>query len=244
MKPITAIFGAAAMALAAGVTGASAQNTMGSEQGAGTALSNPESVVRKFSVQTVGPVLNELGMPWQVGQLSGGAQYIHAAAGGMQFVVLFTACNGAECSGMQTVMLFGDTGANSQTVQAFNMSYPFATAGIDQQGLTYISRYDIADFGIPRGNIASSVVNFLLLSEKFAAELANSHQTVSLDGYAGDLSSSHLNRQQLNHVSGEATGFSNQSDKHADGFEQGAEMIRMLLEDKTSPRNKISNVKD
>ncbi|WP_165793543.1 YbjN domain-containing protein [Hyphococcus luteus] len=244
MKPITAFFGAAAMALAAGVSGASAQNSMGSGESSGMGLSNPETVVRKFSVQSVGPVLNELGMPWQVGQLSNGAQYMHAAAGGMQFVLFFTACTGTECAGMQSLMMFGETGANSQTVQAFNARYPFATAGIDQEGSAYISRYDIADYGIPRGNIASSLVNFLLLSEMFAKELANSHQTVSLEGYAGDLSSSHLNRQELNHVAGAETGYSNQSDQHADGFEQGAELIRLFLEDDAAPRNKISNVKD
>ncbi len=243
MKPITAFIGAAAMALASSISGASAQNSMGSGENSG-GLSNPESVVRKFSVQTVGPVLNELGMPWQVGQLSNGAQYIHAAAGSMQFVMFFTACQGAECAGMQTLMLFSDTTANPQTVQAFNARYPFATAGVDQAGSAYISRYDIADYGIPRGNIASSLVNFLLLSEMYAKELANSHQTVSLEGYAGDLSSSHLNRQQLGHITGAETGYSNQSDQHADGFEQGAELIRFFLEDETAPRNKISNLKD
>ena len=79
----------------------------------------------------------------------------------------------------------------------------------------------------------------------FASELANAHQTVSLEGYADDLSSTHLNRQQLGQVEGAvAAGFSNQSDDHREGFEQGAEMIRMLLEDKATPRNKIGNVKD
>lgn len=243
MKPITALFSAAVMALAAGVSSASAQNSLGSGESS-SGLSNPETVVRKFSVQTVGPVLNELGMPWQVGQLSNGAQYMHAAAGEMQFVMFFTACNGSECAGMQSLMIFGETSANPQTVQAFNARYPFATAGIDQEGSAYISRYDIADYGIPRGNIASSLVNFLLLSEMFAGELANSHQTVSLDGYAGDLSSTHLNRQELGHVTGAEAGYSNQSGQHADGFEQGAELVRLFLEDETAPRNKISNVKD
>jgi hypothetical protein len=238
MRKITAFIGAAAMAFAAGVSGASAQNQMGSQGG----LSSPETVVRKFSVQTVGPVLNELGMPWQVGQLQNGAQYVHAAAGDMQFVMFFTACQGAECAGMQTLMLFDGSGANAQTVQAFNTRYPFATAGVEQDGTAYISRYDIADFGIPRGNIASSLVNFLILSEMFGQELASAHQTVSLEGYAGDLSSTHLNRQQLSHIEGAPAKFTNQADGHKQGFEQGAEMVRMLLDDKTAPRNKISNV--
>ena len=145
---------------------------------------------------------------------------------------------------MQALTFFEGSNVNSQTLLAFNGRYPFATAGMGQDGLAYVSRYDIADYGIPRGNIASSVVNFLVLSEMFASELANSHQTVSLDGYAGDLSSAHLNRQQLGHVAGAEAGVSNPTGQHKDGFEEGAEMVRMLLQDKSTPRNKIENVKN
>ncbi len=240
MRQITKVIGAAVLALAAGFSGASAQNDMGS----GSGLSNPTTVVKKFSVQAVGPVLNELGMPWQVRQLDNGAQYIHAASGSMQFILFFTVCNGAECSGMQAVTFFSGASANPQTVQAFNVRYPFGTAGVDQNGTAYISRYDIADYGIPRGNIASSVVNFLGLAEMFVGELANAHQTVSLEGYADDLASSSLNRQALNHFTGVEGALSMQADAHREGFEQGAEMIRLMLEDAALPRNKIENKLD
>lgn len=240
MKQITVIFSAAALALAVSISSATAQNNMGESSG----LSNPTTVVPKFSVQTVGPVLNELGMPWQVRQLDNGAQYIHAASGSMQFILFFTVCQGSQCSGMQAVTFFNDANANPQTVQAFNVRYPFGTAGIDQNGSAYVSRYDIADYGIPRGNIASSVVNFLGLAEMFAGELANAHQTVSLEGYADDLASSSLNRQALNHFTGVDSAMTMQADAHRDGFEQGAEMIRMLLKDEATPRNKIQNKLD
>ncbi len=240
MKTIAIMLGAAALSASVCATGANAQNQMGASSG----LSNPETVVRKFSVQSVGPVLNELGMPWQVRQLDNGAQYLHAASGSMQFVLFFTVCEGSECSGMQSVTFFGDSGSNPQTVQAFNVKYPFGTAGVDQDGTAYVSRYDIADYGIPRGNIASSVVNFLGLAQMFATELANAHQTVSLEGYADDLASSSLNRQGLNHFAGVEGALSMQSDQHLDGFEQGAEMVRMLLKDSSAPRNKIQNKAD
>ncbi len=240
MKSIAALLGAAAMAFAAGTTVASAQNQMG----AGAGLSNPETVVRKFSVQTVGPVLNELNMPWQVKQLENGAQYIHAASGSMQFILFFTVCQNSECDGMQAMTFFSQSGANSQTVQAFNSKYPFGTAGVDQEGTAYVSRYDIADYGIPRGNIASSITNFLGLAQMFVTELQNAHQTVSLDGYADDLASSSLNRKALSHFSGVDGSFSTQAKEHRDGFEQGAEMVRMLLNDETAPRNKIQNKLD
>ena len=239
MKSITAAIGAATLAFTASITGAQAQNQMGAE-----ALSNPTNIVKSFSVQTVGPVLNEMGMPWQVNQLDNGAQYILAASGSMQFVLFFTVCQASNCAGMNVVTFFSGVDANPQTVQAFNSRFPFGTAGIDQDGVAYVSRYDIADYGIPRGNIAISVGNFLSLSEMFAEELANAHQTVSLEGYADDLSSSHLNRQTLRHFSGVKGEAATSAERHREGFEDGAQMIQMLLNSYSTPRNKIENKHD
>lgn len=239
MKPITAVLSAAAFALAVNVSGASAQNQMGASP-----LSSPTSVVKSFSVQSVGPVLNELGMPWQVNQLEDGTQFIIASNGSLQFVLFFTVCSGVDCMGMQAATFFSGVSANPQTVQAFNVRYPFGTAGMDQNGVAYVSRYDIADFGIPRGNIASSISNFLNLSQMFAAELAGASQTVSADGYADDLAAGQLNKSALNHFSGNAAAFTLQAEEHRDGFEQGAEMIRMLLKYDKTPRNKIQNKLD
>ena len=240
MKSTFAVISTAAILTFGGLTGASAQNQMGSEDG----LQNPSNVVRSFSVQTVGPVLNELGMPWQVKQLDTGTQYIHAASGSLQFVLFFTVCKDTGCSGLQAVTFFSDSNANPQTVQAFNVRYPFGTTGVDGDGVAYVSRYDIADYGIPRGNIASSLVNFIGLTEMFASELANSHQTVSLDGYADDLASGHLNRKALEHFGGVTGEVKSSAERHQIGFEEGAEIISQLLKDKNAPRNKIQNKLD
>lgn len=237
MKSVITALGVAAMAFA-GATGAAAQNQMGSSGG----LTNPTNVVRNFSVQTVGPVLNELGMPWQVRQLDNGSQYIMAAGGSTQFAIIFTACDqGSGCIGMQTLALYSGATPNAQTVQAFNASIPFVSAGVAQDGQAFISRYDIADYGIPRGNIASSVVNFLATAEMFASELAAAHQTVSLDGYASDRSATHLNRQATEQLTGkpverpQAEGFA----RHQIGLDESAEMIRVMLQEESVGRNSL-----
>lgn len=238
MKSVLTALGAAALALTAGIS-AHAQNQMGSSS---AGLSNPTNVVKNFSVQTVGPVLNELGVPWQVQQLDNGAQVLIAASGSTQFILFFTACQGDNgCVGMQTVTFFRGADPNPQTVQAFNSSIPFVTAGVDQDGEAYISRYDIADYGIPRGNIASSLANFLATAQMFANELANAHQTVSLDGYPSDRSAKHLNRQATEKLTGqpvaapEAEGFA----RHQAGMDEGAEILRVLLQEDTVGRNTI-----
>ncbi|WP_425410923.1 YbjN domain-containing protein [Hyphococcus sp.] len=249
------VFGGAAAivfgALSSVTGGAQAQNQMGSSS---SGLSNPTNVVQNFSVQTVGPVLNELGMPWQVQQLDdNGAQYILAAGGSVQFIIFFAACQdeaGARCVGMHTVTFFQGMEANPQTVQAFNANIPFITAGVSQDNVAYVSRYDIADFGIPRGNIASSLVNFLAVAQNFADELAAGHQTVSLDGYASDLSASRLNRQTAEKVLGGSVSSAPAGGYmlHQTGLEEGAEMIQLMLKDDSVRRNtikqKVQNERD
>ncbi len=248
MKNKFAILSAAALAVfvATGAVsgGALAQNQMGAKS---SGLSNPANVVKDFSVETVGPVLNELGMAWQVDRLDNGAQFVIASSGSLQYVLFFTACQGAGgtgCIGMQAVMFFTGVEPNPQTVQAFNAKIPFVTVGVDQDGEAFISRYDIADYGIPRGNIASSIMNFLASAEMFAAELAAGHQTVSLDGYASDLAASQLNRratEALTGVPAHARQTANRFQRHEVGLDEGAEMIRLLLNADGVARNKVDN---
>jgi len=239
MKPIFAALGALAVSATLSSAPAMAQNSMGS------GLTNPTNIVSSFNVQTVGPVLNELGMPWEVRQLNNGMQYIVAAAGQASFVIQFNACESAtSCAGMLTVTFFSGGNPNPQTVQAFNARTPFVTAGADQDGDAYVSRYDIADYGIPRGNIASSIVNFLASAQMFSEQLAQAHQTVSLDGYASDLSASHLNNKAFENLTGEKIAPNNPAMRHQVAAEESAELIQMLLKDSTVPTNKITNVKD
>lgn len=239
-----AICAAGAVFSGVGVSMAQAQNQLGGDQ---SGLSNPSNMVQNFSVQTVGPVLNELGVAWQVHRLESGEQYINALYGSaLNFVIFFAACQGEAktgCIGMNSVAFF-ETSPNQQTVQAFNFRYQFASAGVDPQGTAYISRYDIADYGIPRGNIASSIANFATLAANFSQELETATQTVSLEGFAGDMSSSHLNRQGVENVTGIVVKPSNRLEAHQIGFEEGAEMVRQLLKDEATPRNKISNTRD
>ena len=239
MRSILVAAGASALAIAA-VTGANAQNSMSGDAG----LSNPTNIVKDFSVQTVGPVLNELGVAWQVETLDSGQQYIDAVYGGaLRFVIFFTACQsagGSDCVGMNAVAFF-DTSANTQTVQAFNFRYQFASAGIDPNGVAYISRYDIADYGIPRGNIASSIVNFAQLSAAFSQELETAHQTVSLEGYATDMAATHLNQKSVESFTGEQVETGNRLKRHEASFEEAADVVQQLIKDKDVPHNKIEN---
>ena len=229
MKKIVALICAGAAVL----SGANAQG-----------VANPSSTVKNFDVSSVGPVLSELGVAWNA-STSDGKPYIAANAGGsVNFLLSPAACRGpsnTDCVGLNMVALFaGDP--NPQTVRAFNYRYAFASAGISPEGHAYISRYEIADYGMPRGNLATSIQVFATQAELFVAELETARRTVSLEGFAEDLAAKEMNRQALADMTGVEVHADNPIDMHQQGLEDGAAAIRQFILDESAPRNKISNI--
>ena len=244
MKKSIVALCAASLMMTGITTGAWAQNTMSGSGGSQSLVANPTGTIPNFDSGSIGPILNELGVTWQTGALENGNPLIAANAGGdLIFYMMPTVCGGAgntSCIGMNMVAIF-EGNANPQTVSAFNYRYAFASAGIDPSGSAYISRYDIADYGLPRGNLASSILNFVGLADKFQKELASADRTVSLEGYADDLSASYLNRVGVKQMTGVELGAKDLIERHQQGFEETANEIKKLISDKKAPRNKIDN---
>ena len=235
-KFLSAAIGAVAAAGMA-ISGAMAQEV---------GVANPKSVLPNFDIQAIGPVLNELGVSWQSQGAQSGADFIAAdVAGQVRFIMAPTACRGAnnsDCVGLNMVAIY-DGYANPQTVQAFNYRYAFASAGIDPSGSAYISRYEIADFGAQKGNLATSIQVFVNQVLMFGNELATAGRTVSLEGYADDLSASMLNRAGLSGMTGETPAAMSAVEAHHRGFESAAAEVKSLIADKAAPRNKIENLR-
>ncbi len=236
MNKFLSIASTVAVAIGGSLTSAAAQNA---------GVSNPSSVIPNYDVSSIGPILNELGVAWQAQKGDDGQTFIAAnVADQVNFLLAPTACrdvNQSDCVGLNMVAIF-DGAANPQTVQAFNYRYAFASAGLDPSGSAYISRYEIADYGAHRGNIATSIQVFANQVVMFGAELATARRTVSLDGYADDLSASHLNRQSVTMMTGYEVLPNSPIDAHQRGFEQAAAQVKKLIANKSAPRNKINNI--
>lgn len=214
----------------------------------GDLISNPRGMVANFDVVNIGPVLTELGIVWQERQLADGRTFIAASIGAeLSFNIVPAACVGADgksnCVGSNIITLFTGGSPNPQSVSAFNQKYVFTSAGMYSDGSSaFLSRYDIADYGIPRGNIASSIYNYFQLAQRFRNEVAT--KTVSADGYADDMSAAALNVQ-----SGQSIGFDvavatdgTMAAVHQASLESTPELVRRLIASDNAPRNKITNV--
>jgi hypothetical protein len=207
-------------------------------------VSNPTTSLKSFDVQSVGAVLDELGAVWQA-QQGNGQTYLAANAGGdINFLLVPAACKGAnqtQCVGLSMVAIF-DGQANPQTVTAFNYRYAFASAGLDPSGSAYIKRYEISDFGMARGNLATSILVFVEQAKMLQQELSTSRRTVALEGYADDLSAGSLNRGGVETLTGVAAHAANPVDAHQIGLDEAADHIKFFIENKNAPRNKIENI--
>lgn len=217
---------------------ASAQNTVG--------MVNPRGMVENFDFGNLQPVLTELGLPTQLSETADGQRYLAASYNQLKFVIIPRACQNAGtsgCLGVELLAIFaGDP--NPQTVAAFNSAYPFISAGmVSNPTGAFISRYEIADYGIPRGNVASSVGSYLGIVETFRNELATSSQTISLDGYGDDMSARLLNGRTLSAFTGEEVKAQTQLELHQAAFEESSELVQILLNEQAASVNKITNVK-
>lgn len=229
-----------ALAAAAALTA-----SIGIAQAQSSEIPNPRGMVAYFDTTTIGSILSDMNYVWEQRQSRTGQPYVQVSANGeVVFVVVPTACQGeafTRCVGMNTVAILSGEKFNYQTVTAFNQRYWFSTAGMAPDGRNaYISRYEIADFGIPRGNVAESILNLLYLAEKLRDELATSKRTVSLEGFASDLSASNLNSNALIQVAGAAA--VNSVSRHQAAMEESVELVLDLINDAETPRNKVHNV--
>ena len=232
MKYVVSLLAAATVAL----TGASAESGD---------ISNPKTIVSNFDVNAVGPVLTELGVAWGAERADNGRPYIAASVGGaVNFILAPMACRGAsstDCIGLNMIAVF-DGVANPQTVSAFNYRYPFASAGIDPAGSAYLSRYEISDYGVARGNLATSIKVFANQVVRFGSELDTARRTVADQGYADDLAAQNLNRiVRGNFTQGDEIELDRVA-VHENGFEDAAELVREFVADQSIPRNKINNI--
>ena len=162
-------------------------------------VKNPAATMTSLHAEAIIPVLTELGLSHQGATLPNGQKVVLAEApNGLKFQITPTACDEAaqRCKGLNMLALF-QTRAQERTVSAFNYRYAFVSTGLDESGVAYISRYDIADYGMPRGNLAVSIQTYLYMASLFDRHLYEATNTVSNEALGTDLAAHGLNMQTV-----------------------------------------------
>lgn len=217
----------------------------GSLQKPRTSLVNlPTQMLSNYDVETTIPVLQEMGISWEGRTAPSGAKVLLATAeNGIKFVLAPTACNAAVddgCAGINMIAVF-DGKADQRTVESFNYRYPYTSVGIDNNGSAFISRYDIADFGVPKGNFASSLDVFVSQAAYFKDSLENQTVTVNRASYSGDFASNALNIGQTLEDKAAANRMGLDVASHSVSLEQTADFVSVLFEASEQAPDKILN---
>ncbi len=238
------IFGHAllAVSLATGLSmgGAMAQSNSLSKQ----IISDAGKPIANFDIQNIYPILQEMGIAYEGRVDEEGNQLLLAqASSGLKFALVPAAClNGANsgCVGMNVIALFPE--APQRDVNSFNYRYAFTSAGVNpSSGASYISRYVIADYGIPKGNIASNLYNFIAQAEMFQKVITGARKTVALEANPNDLAAHSLNMKAVmaNEAASQMLGHT--MSHHQVSLEETPDKIDMLVRaDKADP-GKIIN---
>lgn len=208
-------------------------------------ISNPEQLVPSLHAEAILPILDEMGVTYQGAKLPNGQKIILASAqNGLKFQITPTACNetATTCRGVHMLALF-DSKAPSRTVSAFNYRYAFVSTGIDDSGVAYISRYDVADYGTPRGNIAISVANYLHMASVFDRHLYEATNTVQKDATDTDLAANGLNMQSILANASLANQVGLNAASHQVSFEQLSSVVDTFVKaDGLAPGRIVNNV--
>ncbi|NWG46055.1 MAG: hypothetical protein HXY25_05860 [Alphaproteobacteria bacterium] len=164
----------AALALGAGLAA-------GGVAGAQEEFTDNRTMVPYFTLEELQSTFKSVGIASVQGQVGAdGPAYLQAAdpSSNLVFVAEPMACYDGRCVGLMLSAQFRGDLVTPEAVRQYDLGQPFIKAVMVAENTALIGRYEIADFGIPRGNIRASVANFLAIAAYFP-EFARSSQTTA-----------------------------------------------------------------
>ncbi len=104
---------------------------------------------------------------------------VGTATNGLLFEIRFHGCSKdktVKCKAMSLTSTWGKLKKSKAKklgtqISKFLLSHPLANAGFLEDGSPYISRYVIADYGTPQGNVVSEIANFIRAATEFSVLL-------------------------------------------------------------------------
>lgn len=148
------------------------------------ALQNPTGIVSSFTLKEIQSVLSEIGIASEQGKIGDFPTVRAQTPDGFRFTLTPLAClQDGRCVGLDIMAVYTDSSqiASPAIINEFDAGYPFLDAMQPNPNTVVLNRYAIADFGIPRGNIASNITNFIGIALNFPAFVRSYGQVSQLE---------------------------------------------------------------
>ncbi len=146
---------------------------------------NPDDMteVNAFNPATVREILSSFGTAIVIAdrQTPEGRPFVEASIGQLKINMFFTACppgQPSQCQGLYLLAFWPKPAERNlanltQAAGDFNRLYEFSKAGVSVAGEPFVARYLISDFGVKRGTLRREVTNFVVLAQRFNAEVVS-----------------------------------------------------------------------
>ena len=146
---------------------------------------NPDdrTEVTAFTPTSIREILSAFGTSVTVAdrQSPDGRNFVEASFGQLRINMFFTACppqQPTQCEGLYLLAFWpkpAERNLANLTAAAgdFNRLYEFSKAGVSVAGEPFVARYLISDFGVKRGTLRREITNFVVLAQKFNAEVVS-----------------------------------------------------------------------
>ena len=145
-------------------------------------LSNPARITNTFQNEEIAAIANELGYDTTLLTGDDGKKVlvVEMPTGGIFVFPQVCETKAPRCLQVEWLAIFDVKDTPISVINAYNDRQGFARA-FQHEGKVFLSRQEIADFGIPIGNIAVSLGVFAKLTDNFAAFLASSGKSAILN---------------------------------------------------------------
>ncbi|MDM7958030.1 YbjN domain-containing protein [Blastomonas sp.] len=139
--------------------------------------------VDAFTPTSVREILSSFGTAVTIAdrQTPEGRTFVEASFGQLKINMFFTACppeQPSQCQGLYLLAFWPKPAERNlinltQAAGDFNRLYEFSKAGVSVAGEPFVARYLISDFGVKRGTLRREVTNFVVLAQRFNAEVVS-----------------------------------------------------------------------
>lgn len=135
-------------------------------------IRNPAAIVSDYSVTSIGRILTDMQLQWQVESLDSGTQVVAVNVYGLQVLIAPGKCTrggNPSCTDIQLMSIFefDEQPISPVIATRFNNSYSFGYVGLSSGNGVFLRRYDFEETGFMRSHLRHSILSFRGFAQDF-----------------------------------------------------------------------------
>jgi len=129
-------------------------------------------IMNNLAASELMPLMTELNLSPEYRTRDEGEDYLFLtdADSGLSFYAVPSACTDGKCVGIEFLVPLSNRQISSEAVDKYKKISFIKVNNMEADNYVSVSRYEIADYGIARGNLQASIENLLVLAKRVREE--------------------------------------------------------------------------